>query len=147
MNRHWTLDELIDRSYGIRDEDEHLASCGQCASRLEELKRYREVTCIGTELTAGELAAQRAVVRSQIESPVHRVPAWIPATTAAACLLAVAMFVYRPAQIVHPVAETAATATAVTNDAQLFADIYNVEESAEPRAAAPIHELFQEGQQ
>ena len=31
-------------------------------------------------------------------------------------------------------------------DAQLFSDVYSMEQSTEPRAAAPIHALFEENQ-
>jgi hypothetical protein len=57
---------------------------------------------------------------------------WAPAL-AASCLLAVGVFLYRPAPAPHP---------AVVSDAQLFSDVYSMEQSVEPRAAEPIHELF-----
>ena len=48
------------------------------------------------------------------------------------------MFVYRPAAA-PPHAHRCA-------DAQLFSDVYSMEQSTEPMAAAPIHELFEDNQ-
>jgi len=166
MNRHWTVDELTDRLYGIREADEHVESCRECAQRFDELHRRRAAVAVAPEILPAELAVQRGTVlervaRQPFGASSRRMPRWIPALTAAACLLAVAVFERWPVQIarhgVTGVTTTGVTATGVTTngvmtagvttDAQLFSDIYNVEESSEPRAAAPMHALFQEGRQ
>jgi hypothetical protein len=157
MSRHWTLDELTDRMYGIREEDEHLRSCGECALRLDELHRRRAAVTLAPEVPPVRLATQRSVVLERIGTPSRHLVRWVPAVTAAACLLAVAAFVRWPVWIApHGVTRITTTGVATSgvvttgtavSDAQLFADIYDVEESAEPRAAAPMHALFQEGQQ
>jgi hypothetical protein len=157
MNRHWTVDELTDRLYGIREADQHLESCRECSQRFEELNRRRAAVAVGPEILPARLAVQRSAVLRRIDlqsfgAPWRRMLPWVPALSAAVCLVAVALFVHRPVQIapqrvVTEMTTTAVTATAaVASDAQLFADIYNVEESSEPRAAAPMHALFQEGQ-
>jgi anti-sigma factor RsiW len=138
MNRHWNIDELIDRLYGLREADEHLGSCGECGRRLQELQARRAAVTAAAPVRTAMLVTQRRAVLDRIEAPSRRMLRWVPALTAA-CLLAAGVYVYRPmhAPLPHP----------ESSDAQLFADIYSVEESAEPRAAAPMHELFQEGQQ
>jgi len=142
MNRHWTLDELTDHMYGIRDANEHLGSCRECAERLTELNRRRAALATEPDITKRELAAQRSAVIERAMHPSRRFLRWapVPALTAAAGLLAVALFVHHSPQVAPQADETA-----VAGEAQLFSDIYNIEESAEPLAAAPIHELFQEG--
>ena len=62
---------------------------------------------------------------------------WVPAMAAAACLIAVGVFSYHPAQAVKP----------EVMDAQLFADVYSMEQSMEPIAAQPIHALFEQDKQ
>ena len=151
MTRHWTLDELMDRLYGIREADEHLASCRECGLRIEDLQRRRAASVVSPELTAGEWACRKAAVLERIESPSRRIPSWVPAMTAAACLAVIALLTQHstllPARVTPPAADSAVAGATPVSDAQLFADIYSVEESDEPRAAAPIHELFQEEQQ
>jgi hypothetical protein len=151
MSRHWTLDELTDRMYGIREEDEHLRSCGECSKRLEEIYLCRAAVTVPPEMSPAGLAAQRSAVLQGIGAPSRVLVRWVPAVTAAACLLAVAAFLRWPARIaphgITGITTTEVTTTGATvSDAHLFADIYSVEESAEPRAAAPMHALFQEGQ-
>jgi hypothetical protein len=138
MNRHWTVDELTLRLYGLREADEHLGSCGECGRRLQDLQVRRAAVTAPVLVPAGVLATQRRAVLDRIGAPRRHMLRWVPALTAA-CLLAVGVFVYRPMHTSPPRSES--------SDAQLFADIYSVEESSEPRAAAPMHELFQEGQQ
>lgn len=146
MNRHWTLDELTDRLYGIREQDEHLETCRECATRFEELNRRRAAVAMLPERSPARCAAERDLVLDRIDSPSRYIPRWVPALTAAACLSAVVLFVHRPAQVA-PVDNSVKTSAVTVSDAQLFADIYSVEESSEPRAAGPIHELFEDGQQ
>ena len=62
---------------------------------------------------------------------------WVPAL-AAACLLAIGVLVYRPAPRL--------ACTPDPSDAQLFSDVYSMEQSTEPLAAAPIHALFEDNQ-
>ncbi len=138
MTRHWTVEELVDRLYGLRDADEHLGSCGECNGKLRELECRRAAVTAIAPVSAGVIEAQRQAILARIDAPPRRMLRWVPALSAA-CLLAIGVLVYRPIHAPPPRAES--------SDAQLFADIYNVEESAEPRAAAPMHELFPEEQQ
>ncbi len=137
---HYSDDELLDRMYGIRERaDNHLDQCQECRGRWSALGKSRaaELNRLGTEPGEEILLKQRAAIFEKIE---HRsrgqwLPGPIPAfATAAVCL--VASFLYQPAP--RPVE---------ISDAQFFAEIYSVAESNEPRAAAPIQNLFQGEQQ
>jgi len=138
MNGHLTSDDLLNRLYGVGGDDAHLESCAECARRWSDLRARRE-RFLG-RAAAGEeasefFAAQRSRIRLRLEREPRPRTAWVPAgIAAAACLLAVGLFVHRPAA--SPRAETA--------DAQLFSDVYSMEQSEEPLAAAPIHALFEE---
>jgi hypothetical protein len=61
----------------------------------------------------------------------------------AASLLAAAMFLYQRPGVPQP-APAAPVAINAEADAQLFTDVYSMEQDVEPKAAAPIRALFQE---
>ena len=139
MNGHLTSDDLLHRLYGVGRDDAHLESCGECARRWSELCARREQfprRPAAAEESTEFFAAQRNRIHAGLERELRPHMPWVPAGIAAACLLAVGLFVYRPAAA--PRAETA--------DAQLFSDVYSMEQSVEPLAAAPIHALFEERQ-
>jgi hypothetical protein len=84
------------------------------------------------------LAAQRRDIYARMgEKPQGRMK-WVPALAAAAFLVAAGVFVHHPAEQV---------AKPEIVDAQLFADVYSMEQSMEPLAAKPIHALFDQDQQ
>ena len=159
MNGHLTSDDLLNRLYGLAGDDAHLESCADCARRWSDLRARREQylrhVAAGQESSEflaaqrsrihGRLSAQDAAASSRLSAnsarlrkerkPRLHLP-WVPAGIAAACLLAVGLFMHRPAA--PPRAETA--------DVQLFSDVYSMQQSLEPLAAAPIHGLFEERQ-
>lgn len=136
MNGHLTNDQLVDQLYGLA-QHQHLSDCGVCAKRWSDLRARREqiVTAAGGE-SDEFFMAQRARVRARLEKEPRARLGWVPAAVAAACLLAVGLFVHRPA----------AAPAMDAGDAQLFSDVYSMEQSVEPNAAAPIHALFEDGQ-
>jgi hypothetical protein len=99
-------------------------------------------------MSGRKLAVQRQQILARVNQPLLPGPLvwrWAPPAAAAASLLAAVLFLSRPTSPVTP--PPAATATAVVNpeaDAQLFTDVYSMEQDVEPRAAAPIRGLFQE---
>src|SRR5579883_2531351 len=119
MNRHLTTDELIDCVYGLNEDahlSAHLEECRECAARMEAAGRRRRA------------AAQAA-------RGLH----WLPALAAAAALAVVALVYKAPApQPSHP--------DSALSDAQLFSEVYSMEQSTE-QAAAPIHQLFEDSGQ
>ena len=133
MNRHLNNDELIERLYGVGRDDAHVENCRECAERLNELRARREKLAPAQEVSSEFLAAQRRKIYSRLGEERRTSRAWAPAL-AAASLLAIGVFIYKPAQPIHT--ESA--------DAELFADVYSMEQTTEPRAAAPIHALFED---
>jgi hypothetical protein len=150
MSGHFTNDELIDRMYAVGGESDHLANCAECARRFDEMKRTKAIATESVPASYEFLAAQRRAIYSRLgEDPGARVRtrlAWAPALAAVALLLAGITMRHSP---VKPIATTHGSATEQalsTEDAQLFADVYSMEQSLEPSVAAPIHTLFEENQ-
>ena len=153
MNRsfstpHLSDDDLIRRLYGIGEEDEHLAACSECSDRWLAIQNIIRSTRAeqprAPEISGRKLAMQRQQVLARVNQPLSGSLAWrwVP-PAAAASLLAAALILSRPTSPETP----PPTATAVVNpeaDAQLFTDVYSMEQDVEPRAAAPIRGLFQE---
>jgi 2-iminoacetate synthase ThiH len=135
MNKHLTTDELVDRLYGIGSNDH---DCADCADRLRQLSERRTMA-FETSVSREFLAAQRRNIYARMgERPQPRLK-WIPALAAAAALIVVGVVSHHPAppQVVKPdIAE-----------AQLFSDVYSMEQSTEPQAASPIHAIFEPDQQ
>ena len=137
MNRHFSDDELLDLLYGLAGNDDHLENCPECAARSAAFEKRRQELAQPEPALAQFLAAQRRAIYSRLgEQPRTRMK-WAPAL-AAVCLLVIGFVVYRP-MAVPPVHSDAA-------DAKLFSDVYSMEQSTEPQAAAPIHELFEDNQ-
>ena len=137
MNRHFSDDELLDLLYGLAGSDDHLENCPECAARSAAFEKRRRELAQPEPASAQFLAAQRRAIYSRLgEQPRTRMK-WAPAL-AAVCLLVIGFVVYRP-MAVPPVHSDAA-------DAKLFSDVYSMEQSTEPQAAAPIHELFEDNQ-
>jgi hypothetical protein len=148
MNGHLNDDQLIDRLYGVSD---FAHQCKECDTRLRAIERKRAELASPAPVSVDFLAAQRRAVYSRLgERPKSRL-AWVPATAAALFLVAAGVVVSHksypgsapisgPSGVVsHAVSHPDAAA-----DAQLFSDVYAMEQSAEPRAAAPIHALIEE---
>lgn len=137
MNRHLSDEDLLNRLYGIGGEDGHLEQCRECAARWAAFERRRRELAQPVGASAQFLAAQRRAIYSRMGEQPHSRMKWAPAL-AAACLLIIGMMVYRPV--------TAPSPRPSSSDAQLFSDVYSMEQSTEPQAAAPIHELFEDNQ-
>ena len=138
MKEHLTSDQLVDQLYGLADHGEHLSDCALCGRRWSDLRLRREQ--LASAAPDGEpnefFLAQRARIRARLEKEPRTRLRWVPAALAAACLLAAGLFLHRPAAA--PGRDAA--------DAQLFSDVYSMEQSVEPDVAAPIHALFEDGQ-
>ena len=99
------------------------------------------------QISSEFLAAQRRQIYqrlspspSQAMAPRSRMRLfWAPAL-ATACVLALGVFVY------HPRPETKPAATAEISDAQLFTEVFSMEQSLESSATAPVRALFEEQQ-
>jgi hypothetical protein len=138
---HLNNDELIDRLYGVEVDarSEHLESCTDCRGRLNEMRRVKTASVAPAPVSSDFLAAQRRNIYARLDEKPRTGLAWAPALAAAA-LLAIGVAVYRPeSPVMHSASPDAA-------DAQLFAEVYSMEQSVEPSIAAPIHTLFVDNQ-
>jgi len=138
-HEHLSEDTLLDAVYGIagNEADAHLRECADCAQRLHEWQEKRTALAPSVEIPGEFLAAQRRKIYERIERPSRKY--WLLAPgLAAACALAVGIFIYHPAPHPRPVPR------AEISDAQLFGDIYSMEQAVEPAAAAPARALFEE---
>ena len=142
-HEHLSDDVLVDALYGLADVSARVRECAECASRWNQLLEKRAAVTAPMEAGAAELAAQRRKIYHRIEHPSPM--RWAaPAAAAVACLLAVGVFVHRPAAPVRP---TPTEINASINDTQLFSDVYSdvysMEQSFEPSAAASLGALFE----
>jgi len=137
MNKHLTAEELIDEIYEL-EKHEHVETCAECSERMKALLALRASATGPVPASDEFLAAQRRNIYARMgEQPQGRMK-WVPALAAAACLIAVSVVVYHPeAQAPKP----------EIDDAQLFSDVYSMEQSMEPMAAKPIQAIFDQDQQ
>jgi hypothetical protein len=96
------------------------------------------------------LAAQRRKIYARLgEAPRARM-AWAPALVAAGLLVICGVAVYRPLSAPAPGVvkfashDSPRAAQPDAADAQLFSEVYSMEQSVEPSVAAPIHTLFED---
>lgn len=156
---HLTNDQLLDRLYGLGETEgetsRHLQECAGCAERMRAFERRQAEATAQPETSNEFLAAQRRGIYARLEQGPQAHSRWAPAL-AAACALAVGMFWVYPVHHARPqvpnrpapiVAQGVAHAVAHSevSDEQLFSDVYSMEQSAEPRAAVPMHALFEDG--
>jgi len=141
-HEHLSEDALLNAVYGIagNDAEAHLRGCADCSQRLHEWQEKRAATVAKAEIQDDFLTAQRRKIYERIESPSRKHWLWAPGL-AAAFALAVGIFVYHPTPQQQP-----ANQPAEISDAQLFGDIYSMEQVVEPAAAAPARALFEEQQ-
>jgi hypothetical protein len=154
MSGHLKTDELVNRLYGLEgrggEQDAHLAGCPDCRARWEEMRIIRGVVSTPETVSSDFLAAQRRKIYARLgEEPRTRM-AWAPALAAVA-LLAIGVAVYRPLSAPSPgfshfANHDSRPAQTEAADAQLFSEVYSMEQSMEPSVAAPIHTLFEDNQ-
>ena len=149
-HEHLSEDGLLDAVYGIagNEADAHLHGCADCTQRLHEWHEKRAASAANVEIPGEFLAAQRRKIYERIERPSRKRWLWAPGL-AAACALAVGVFVYHPVLqplVQYPAAQQQAGQRAEISDAQLFGDIYSMEQAVEPAASAPVRALFEEQQ-
>ena len=148
MNPHLSDDDLIRRLYGIGEEDDHLAACSECSDRWlaiqNVIRSVRAEQPRTPEMNGRKLAVQRQQILARLNRPLtgSLIWRWVP-PAAAASLLAAALILSRETSPVTPPPAATAVISAEA-DAQLFTDVYSMEQDVEPRAAAPIRGLFQE---
>lgn len=153
MKLHLSQDDLLAQLYGVGANDRHLGECPECAGRLAGMARtkaeLRDVAEAGAQVSSGFLAAQRRAIYSRLDKAAASATAsyvrWAPAL-AGAGLLAMGLLLLPHAPVMAPRAPQAAVAqTEMSSDDTLVSDLYSMEQTLEPSADAPIHELFEDG--
>jgi anti-sigma factor RsiW len=132
--KHWTETDFKNWLYGLRDEDQHLTECPECQREMERLKRERSRIVAEPEVSHEFLAAQRRRIHQRLEEPRRSVLAWRWALSAAMLFLMIAGITFQQLHNTSP----------AISDEQLFSDLSSIEQSAEPKAIQPIHNLFEE---
>lgn len=131
--KHWTETDFRNWTYGLREQDQHVAECPECRTSLERLAKQRERIIAEPEVSPEFLAAQRRRIYQRLEE--HRwnnLPLrWV--LSAAMLLVMVAGITFQ--QLHKP--------PAAISDEQLFSDLSSIEQTAEPKAIQPIHNLFE----
>lgn len=132
--RSWTEQDLIDRLYGIE------AAPPEVRAAWEATPEYRAAwQCVQAQYASKpaipepDWAAQRRRIYEHLEHPPVSWTKWLSAGLATAALAGV-LFVNRPGP--------SGVVPAEISDTQLFQEIAAIEQTAEPRAAAPVKELF-----
>jgi hypothetical protein len=144
MNPHLSQSELVEQLYGVGGKEAHVRECAECAGRLEALLqlkgRVRSDADTRSRVSGAFLASQRRAIYARLDSAAAAHVRWAPAL-AGAGLLAMGLFLIPHVQAPRTPAPTARVE--LNTNEQLFSDLYSMEQSVEPSAAAPIHELFE----
>jgi hypothetical protein len=143
--KHLTTDELVDVLYGTR-ESGHVDECAECRARFEQLSERKAIAAEMRPAPQEFLFAQRRNIYARMGEQPHT-RKWVPALAAAACLAAVGVLAHGPFEMRAPVSTVVQSAKTEAVDAQIFSDVYSMEQSMEPIAAQPIHALFEQDQQ
>lgn len=130
----WTEQDLIDRLYGISNTPpEVLAQWEATPEYRAAWERVQARRASGRPAPEPDFAAQRREIYARLERPQVAWGRWLSAGLATAALAGV-LLVNRPVAV--------GTAPDEISDAQLFQEIATIEQTAEPRAAATVKELF-----
>jgi hypothetical protein len=135
-NNHWTEDELFERFYGLRPDDDHLSGCAECAGRLSSMRmRYEQSRPVRADVSPEFLAAQRRAIHTRIHAKRRTLPK-VLVPVIVALLVVVAVIVRRPTSIPPP-------ANQQISDSELFEDVFNRISDPLPSSAEPIRSLFE----
>jgi len=132
--KHWTESDFEQWLYGLKEPDGHVEECQECRSEMTRLQQVRRQVVTQPEVSHDFLAAQRRSIYRRLAEPNRH---WAPmrwVLSVATILMVVFGLTLQhwnqPKQTI--------------SDEQLFADLASIEQSAEPRAIQPIHELFEQ---
>ena len=132
--KHWAETDFELWLYGLKEADRHSEECLDCRREMERLQAERARIMTPPEVSPDFLAAQRRSIHRRLQEPRHNRPAWRWALTAAMLLAMSASLTLQRGRKAAP----------AISDEQLFNDLNAIEQSAEPKAIAPMHKLFEE---
>jgi hypothetical protein len=132
---HWTENDFQNWLYGLKEEDTHLETCGECRTQLDRLHVARQRILVEPRVSEEFLATQRR----QIHGRLHRTSRnFAPLRWA----LSLAMLLLVVAGLTLP--RFRKSPVILTNDEKLYSDLAAMEQTAEPKAIQPLHKLFEE---
>lgn len=131
---HWTEQDFIDHLYGIGSHAGHLDVCAGCQARWAEIRAVRGSILEDLEVPNEILARQRRNIYRRLGRDTHPAAKGLMPAFAVVLLLLLGFFFMRPGP----------PANSPVSDAELFSDIYTVEQSSEPGVARPMRALFEE---
>jgi len=133
--KHWTENDFKEWLYGLKEPDSHTETCPDCSAELERLALTRRRVLATPEVSEEFLAAQRRAIYNRLQ---HATRNFAPLRWAVsiAVLLAVAISLTLP--------HSKNASVTLTNDEQLYSDLARIEQTDEPKAIQPLHNLFEE---
>ena len=132
--KHWTENDFEEWLYGLKEEDHHVEECPECRCELDRLRMQRARITEQPEISQEFLAAQRRSIYRRLHEPRH---SWVALRWA----LPVAMVLV---MVFGLTLQRGRRPVPAISDEQLFSDLTAIEQSAEPKAIAPMHKLFEE---
>jgi hypothetical protein len=139
QNTHWTKEDLVNHLYGVGPEDGHLGDCDQCRRQWLQLSQAKQGLPV-EEVDHVFLAVQRQQILSRIERGASLFSFRWASAMAAATALAFGVWFYVPVQPDPHMLLVPAS------DEQLLKEVSQATQDYEPRAAAPMRELFADTQ-
>jgi len=135
---HWTEDDFKNWLYGLKDDDGHLGACDECRAESERIAAVRRRVSADPEVSPDFLSAQRRAIYGRLTEPrQHRaVMRWAVSLATVIVLAGLSIAYLRPNRAPQPIYTYA--------DEQLFSDLAQIEQTSEPRAIQPMHNLFEE---
>jgi predicted anti-sigma-YlaC factor YlaD len=132
--KHWNETDFKDWLYGLKDEDQHLEECPECRGEMARLRMVRARITEQPGVSPDFLATQRRSIYRRLYEPRQN---WVALRWA----LPVAMVLV---MVFGLTLQRGRRSASTISDEQLFSDLTAIEQSAEPRAIAPMHKLFEQ---
>ncbi|HXA64853.1 MAG TPA: hypothetical protein VNV82_06860 [Bryobacteraceae bacterium] len=132
--KHWNENDFKQWLYGLKDEDQHLTGCPECRGEMERLRMVRARIIEQPEVSPDFLAGQRRSIYRRLHEPRHN---WVTLRWALPVAMVLVMVFGLTLQRGRGPASN-------ISDEQLFSDLTAIEQSAEPKAIAPMHKLFEQ---
>ncbi len=139
MKPHWGEPDFTRWMFGVQDEDEHVRSCPQCQAELSRLLVVRNRAAAEPEVSHEFLAAQRRSIFNRLHAPARnwmRARVWAPVSAGVVLAALGAALLLPPKRAQQPMF--------TESDRKFFTEISSMEQSSEPRAIEPIHNMFEE---
>jgi hypothetical protein len=133
--KHWTENDFEQWLYGLKEQDSHTGTCEECSAELERLTLTRRFAVAEPEIPEEFLAEQRRSIYHRLQN-AGRNFAPLRWAVSLAVLLAVVVSLTLPL--------SKKPTLPLTNDEQLYSDLARIEQTDEPKAIQPLHNLFEE---